>query len=164
MRRFSSRLTSGRRRTPRTTLKMAALAPMPRARVRMTVMARPLVRARPQRNFQITDEDVQFQHRRSTSWLVRIRGLPWAAFACRHECGILHHERPVLCSVSLEAREVPCGARIMAGLSVGWGGVGVGTGSGMLGIGIGVLRRRTGFGAARGRKSKAPQMNADEHR
>src|SRR5579883_454752 len=46
MRRSSSRLTSGRRSTPRTTLKMAALAPMPRARVRTTVIARPLLRQR----------------------------------------------------------------------------------------------------------------------
>src|SRR3989304_5481280 len=33
---------SGRRRTPRTTLKIAALAPIPSARVRTTVMASPL--------------------------------------------------------------------------------------------------------------------------
>src|SRR5258708_1067204 len=45
MRRFSSRLTSGRRSTPRTRVKMAALAPMPSASVSATVMARPLVRA-----------------------------------------------------------------------------------------------------------------------
>src|SRR5438477_3970696 len=46
MRRFSSRLERGRRSTPRTTLKMAALAPMPSASVRITVMVRPLVRVR----------------------------------------------------------------------------------------------------------------------
>src|SRR5712691_2708820 len=45
MRRSSSLLTSGRRRTPRTTLKIAALAPMPSARVRMTVVASPFTRA-----------------------------------------------------------------------------------------------------------------------
>ena len=45
MSRSSSRLTSGRRRTPRTTLKMAALAPMPSARVTITVIARPLTLA-----------------------------------------------------------------------------------------------------------------------
>src|SRR6266852_1833139 len=44
MRRFSSRLTSGRRSTPRTRVKIAALAPMPSASVSATVMARPLVR------------------------------------------------------------------------------------------------------------------------
>jgi hypothetical protein len=46
MRLFSSRLTSGRSRTPRTRLNIAALAPMPRASVRITVMVRPLARAR----------------------------------------------------------------------------------------------------------------------
>src|SRR5476649_2110551 len=45
MRRSSSLLTSGRSRTPRTRVKIAALAPMPRARVRMTVVASPLTRA-----------------------------------------------------------------------------------------------------------------------
>src|SRR5882724_7480277 len=45
MRRFSSRLTSGRSRTPRTRLKMAALAPMPSASVATTVMVSPFVRA-----------------------------------------------------------------------------------------------------------------------
>src|SRR2546425_3807555 len=45
MRRSSSLLTSGRRRTPRTTLKIAALAPMPSARVTMTVIASPLTLA-----------------------------------------------------------------------------------------------------------------------
>src|SRR5687768_9744416 len=44
MSRFSSRLTSGRNRTPRTTLKMAALAPIPKASVTTTVIARPLTR------------------------------------------------------------------------------------------------------------------------
>ncbi len=42
--RSSSRLTSGRRSTPRTTLKIAALAPMPSASVTTTVAARPLAR------------------------------------------------------------------------------------------------------------------------
>src|SRR3972149_5455698 len=37
---------SGRRRTPRTTLKIAALAPIPSARVRTTVMASPLTLAK----------------------------------------------------------------------------------------------------------------------
>src|SRR6267154_2607063 len=45
MRRVSSRLTSGRKSTPRTRVKIAALAPMPRARVSTTVIASPLVRA-----------------------------------------------------------------------------------------------------------------------
>src|SRR6267142_3045771 len=45
MRRSSSLLTSGRRRTPRTRLKIAALAPMPSASVSTTVIARPLLRA-----------------------------------------------------------------------------------------------------------------------
>src|SRR5258708_6017868 len=44
MRRSSSAVTSGRRRTPRTSAEMAALAPMPRANVSTTVAARPLVR------------------------------------------------------------------------------------------------------------------------
>src|SRR6266404_2517174 len=44
MRRFSSAFTSGRRSTPRTKLKMAALAPMPSASVSTTVIASPLVR------------------------------------------------------------------------------------------------------------------------
>src|SRR5579884_1413752 len=44
MSRFSSRLTSGRSSTPRTRLKIAALPPMPRARVSTTVMVRPLAR------------------------------------------------------------------------------------------------------------------------
>src|SRR6185436_3987008 len=39
-----SRFTSALIRTPRTTLKMAALAPIPRARVTTTVSARPLAR------------------------------------------------------------------------------------------------------------------------
>ena len=43
--RLSSRLTSGLRRTPRTTLKIDALAPMPSASVRMTVADSPLARA-----------------------------------------------------------------------------------------------------------------------
>src|SRR5260221_9877550 len=42
MRRSWSRLTSGRRSTPRTTLKMAALAPMPSASVSTTVKVSPL--------------------------------------------------------------------------------------------------------------------------
>src|SRR5437867_560503 len=46
MSRSWSRLTSGRSSTPRTTLKMAALAPMPRARVKTTVKVRPLARIR----------------------------------------------------------------------------------------------------------------------
>src|SRR5277367_5635216 len=46
MRRPSSRLTSGRKRTPRTRVKMAAFAPMPSARVITTVAARPLLRMR----------------------------------------------------------------------------------------------------------------------
>src|SRR6266436_7796131 len=45
MRRFSSAFTSGRRRTPRTKLKMAALAPIPSASVSTTVIASPLARA-----------------------------------------------------------------------------------------------------------------------
>src|SRR5262245_16670840 len=44
MSRDSSRLTSGRRSTPWTTLNIAALAPMPSARVTMTVSASPLAR------------------------------------------------------------------------------------------------------------------------
>src|SRR5277367_2758870 len=43
-RRSSPRLTSGLSSTPRTSVKMAALAPMPSASVRMTIAARPLVR------------------------------------------------------------------------------------------------------------------------
>ena len=39
------RLTTGLSSTPRTTLKIAALAPIPSASVRTTVMARPLARA-----------------------------------------------------------------------------------------------------------------------
>jgi hypothetical protein len=39
-------LTSGRSSTPRTTLKIAALAPMPSASVTTTVAARPLARRR----------------------------------------------------------------------------------------------------------------------
>src|SRR5215469_11177934 len=45
IRRLSSRLTSGRNNTPRTRVKMAAFAPMPSAKVKTTVMVRPLVRA-----------------------------------------------------------------------------------------------------------------------
>src|SRR2546429_2173558 len=41
MSRSSSRLTSGRRSTPRTRVKIAALAPMPRARVSTTVITSP---------------------------------------------------------------------------------------------------------------------------
>src|SRR5579872_1473865 len=44
MSRSSSRLTSGLSRTPRTKLKIAALAPMPSAIVKITVSVRPLVR------------------------------------------------------------------------------------------------------------------------
>ncbi len=42
MRRSSSRFTSGVSSTPRTTLKMAALAPMPSPSVMMTASASPL--------------------------------------------------------------------------------------------------------------------------
>src|SRR5580692_2915146 len=42
--RFSSRLTSGFSRTPRTSVKMAMLAPMPSASVRITMAASPLLR------------------------------------------------------------------------------------------------------------------------
>src|SRR5438132_2759291 len=42
--RLSSRLTSGRSSTPRTTLKIAALAPMPSASVTTTVAASPFAR------------------------------------------------------------------------------------------------------------------------
>src|SRR5216684_6084179 len=45
MRRSSSRLTRGLSSTPRTSVKMAALAPMPSAKVSTTVTASPLVRA-----------------------------------------------------------------------------------------------------------------------
>src|SRR5918993_2516450 len=45
MSRSASRLTSGLSSTPRTTLKIAALAPIPNASVRTTVIARPLARA-----------------------------------------------------------------------------------------------------------------------
>src|SRR5260221_6676932 len=45
IRRSSSLLTSGRSSTPRTTLKIAALAPMPSASVTTTVSASPLTRA-----------------------------------------------------------------------------------------------------------------------
>src|SRR4051812_13430618 len=64
MRRSSSRLASGRRRTPRTTLKMAALAPMPRASVRMTVMVSPLVRERERTaNFRSCQKVIGIPHR-----------------------------------------------------------------------------------------------------
>src|SRR5262245_45408908 len=46
MRRSSSRLARGLSSTPRTTLKMAALAPIPRASVVTTVSASPLARSR----------------------------------------------------------------------------------------------------------------------
>src|SRR6185295_6577019 len=46
MSRLSSRLTSGRMRTPRTTLKIDALAPIPRASGRTTVADSPLARLR----------------------------------------------------------------------------------------------------------------------
>src|SRR5580692_9010458 len=46
MRRLSSRLTSGRNSTPRTSVKIAAFAPIPSARVKITVMAKPLLRHR----------------------------------------------------------------------------------------------------------------------
>src|ERR1041384_649810 len=46
MSRSSSRLASGRSSTPRTTLKMAALAPMPRASVTATVIQRARARAK----------------------------------------------------------------------------------------------------------------------
>src|SRR5579871_621146 len=46
MRRSSSRLTSGRKSTPRIRLKTAAFAPMPSARVATTLKARPLLRHR----------------------------------------------------------------------------------------------------------------------
>src|SRR5258706_10165482 len=46
MSRLSSRLTSGRRRTPRTTLKIDALAPIPSASVTTTVAESPLARLR----------------------------------------------------------------------------------------------------------------------
>src|SRR4051812_15979546 len=49
MRRFSSRLASGFSSTPLTTLKMAALAPIPSASVRTTGIASPLTRGRERR-------------------------------------------------------------------------------------------------------------------
>src|SRR5262249_51498801 len=49
MRRSESRFTSGLRSTPRTTLKIAALAPMPSARVTTTVSVRPLARSNDRR-------------------------------------------------------------------------------------------------------------------
>src|SRR5690348_5461680 len=45
MSRSSSRFTSGRSSTPRTSVKMAAFAPMPSASVSTTVIARPFARA-----------------------------------------------------------------------------------------------------------------------
>src|SRR6266403_3371518 len=44
MSRFSSRFTSGLSSTPRTSVKIAALAPMPSASVRITMVASPLLR------------------------------------------------------------------------------------------------------------------------
>src|SRR5271156_89591 len=44
MSRFSSRLTSGLSSTPRTSVKMAAFAPIPSASVRITMVASPLLR------------------------------------------------------------------------------------------------------------------------
>src|SRR4029453_2569420 len=49
MRGAPPRFTRGRSKTPRTTLKMAALAPMPSASVTMTVRARPEARVRERR-------------------------------------------------------------------------------------------------------------------
>src|SRR4051794_26373751 len=51
MRRSSSRLFSGRKSTPRTRAKIAAFAPMPSARVRITVTVRPLARPRERRAY-----------------------------------------------------------------------------------------------------------------
>src|SRR5271169_2050496 len=125
MRRFSSRLTRGRRSTPRTTLKMAALAPMPRARVRMTVMARPLVRARERR--------ATFRSRmRTSNFSIVVRPPGYFGYVgCREllfdgamNAGFYTTGVRFVCSVSLEAREVPCGSLVRDGLSVVWGETG----------------------------------------
>src|SRR5271154_2707527 len=148
MRRFSSRFTSGRRRTPRTTLKMAALAPIPSARVRTTVMARPLVWARERR--------ATFRSRRSRSRLnIGVRppcqmGLPemrlgQPAFGATKIAGFYTTSVEFAYPQGTEAREVPCDWLIRDELSVSWGAKGVSVGSGLVEFGIGVLRRRTGW-------------------
>src|SRR5580658_10142023 len=121
MRRFSSRLTSGRRSTPRTTLKIAALAPMPSASVRITVIARPLVCARERR--------ATFRSRsiRSAAGIVvrppgnsRIQ----RGSQCRHlyhnECRILHYGRTSRVLVRLEARRIPEWEQVKLFVSVLW--------------------------------------------
>src|ERR1700682_912315 len=68
MRRFSSRLTSGRRSTPRTRVKIAALAPMPSASVSTTVMASPLLRPR--------ERSATLKSRRKDIFCSLVRGWP----------------------------------------------------------------------------------------
>src|SRR5579859_7320858 len=63
---LSSRLTSGRSRTPRTRLNMAALAPIPSASVRTTARDRPL--ARP------SDRAAALRSRRNISTFFSMRG------------------------------------------------------------------------------------------
>ena len=87
MSRFSSRLTSGLSSTPRTSVKMAALAPMPSASVRITMVASPLLR--------ISEWNATFRSRKNDMFLLppsfvsttRANGkthivnhLPWAAW------------------------------------------------------------------------------------
>src|SRR4029077_6067461 len=65
MRRFSSRVTSGFRSTPRTSVKIAAFAPMPSASVRITMVASPLLR--------ISEWNATLRSRKNDMFLV-----PWA--------------------------------------------------------------------------------------
>src|ERR1700683_335239 len=85
MRRFSSRFTRGFRSTPRTRVKMAALAPMPSASVTTTMVASPLLR--------ISEWNATFRSRKNDMFLLLaassttganrkthiVNHLPWAA-------------------------------------------------------------------------------------
>src|SRR5580693_1515966 len=60
MRLFSSRLTSGRSNTPRTSVKIAAFAPIPSARVSITVTVSPVVRVSERTaNFRSFQKDIE---------------------------------------------------------------------------------------------------------
>src|SRR5271170_73598 len=139
MRRFSSRFTSGRRRTPRTTLKMAAFAPIPRARMRTTVMARPLVWARERRS------RLNIGVRPPCQMGLPEMRLGQPAFGATKIAGFYTTSVEFAYPQGTEAREVPCDWLIRDELSVSWGAKGVSVGSGLVEFGIGVLRRRTGW-------------------
>src|SRR5260370_20730922 len=81
--RFSSRFTSGFSSTPRTSVKMAALAPMPSASVRITMAASPLLR--------INDWNAPFRSRKNDMVLATSAALLGAPAQRGEHQDLLHH-------------------------------------------------------------------------